>query len=69
MYIIADGTCALDANFYYGKGVWGTDRSKVKLYTSKIEAQKVADRVDSNVWEVVIPHDGFRPFTVVEWAK
>jgi hypothetical protein len=69
MFIIADGTCALDANFYYGRGLWGTDRQKVKLYDTEAGAQKVAANVDSTVWEVEIPHDGFRPFTVKAWAQ
>jgi hypothetical protein len=68
-YVIADGTCALDATFYCGKGVWSKDRHKAKIFETCAEAQEVASKLDSNIWEVEVLHDGFRPFTVKAWAK
>lgn len=68
-WIIADGTYALDATFYCGKNKWSKFRDNAKIYEDKAEAEKIAFKLDSKVWEVQIGSELFcQPFRVVEWG-
>jgi hypothetical protein len=69
-WVIADATCALDANFYCGKTLWSHDRDKAKIYSHRKEAEDQALKLDSNVWEVTLGSiNVIRPFRVEAWSN
>jgi hypothetical protein len=77
-WIVSDGEKEEDyirnISFLYSppaKNLWGKDRSRTHLFYDLKEAEKYAEKYDSNVWEIRFSDETSycQPFVVIDWAS
>lgn len=70
-WIVADRNDPREINFLYNfsRNRWGKDRCRCEIFSTKVEAEELALKMDSTAWEVSITMDYDLPFIVLEWAK